>query len=291
MPDRPSTARQARFGLSLLLGLLATSPHLLQAAEESTIPWLTNFDQAASLSREQGRPLWVQFQGPWCPYCRQMEATTFVSMPVIRLARERFVCVSIRSDLRPDLVSRFRVTGLPTALVLAPDGRILARREGYADPLTFATVLQGAADRCPVAASGPAVEEVALGGYCPVNLVRTGTLKPGLLGLSERYDGRVYRFLDAESREAFRKEPERYLPGVGGHCIVHLVDVEEAVPGDPRFGVYYKRRLYLCADASSREQFARDPEHYIGAVLSGEDGRPRSRSVAGRLAEGNRHLR
>ncbi len=281
MSDRQSRTRQVVFGL----GLLATWLHSPLLAEDSAIPWEPEYERAATRAREQGRPLWVHFTGPWCGSCRQMEATTFVSTPVIRLAREQFVSVAVRSDLREDLVGRFGVTGLPTDVILAPDGQVLAREVGYVDPPNFAVWLRESAGRWETATPQPR-RKLGLSGYCPVSLVRSGVLRPGQATVTAHYDGRRFRFVDPEAREAFLKEPERYLPGDGGHCVVHRVDEGQEVPGDPRFGVYYKGRLYLCADALSRQRFAEDPDRYAQAELGGEGYCPHCRAIAGRLVKG-----
>src|SRR5205085_988306 len=47
-----------------------------------------------------------------------------------------------------------------------------------------------------------------------------------------------------------------------------LVDLGQSVAGDPRAGVYYRGRLYLCADEAARRRFARDPERYGNADVA-----------------------
>ncbi len=275
----PRYARATTFlGLAILSGLSQPSPS--PAGEHTTIPWRTDLERARSEAQARGLPLWVHFTGSWCPSCRQMEMTTFPDSRVIASATERFIPVLVQSDDREDLVVRYGITGIPAALILTPADEVVAKNEGYADPASFLGFLEEARGRYRPRPS------LALAGNCPVAFVRAGELRPGRPELATEYDGRLFRFADAESREAFLREPERYLPGNGGRCVVRQVDRGESVPGDPRFGVYYRDRLYLCSDAESRARFARDPRRYADADLALDGYCPHCREDAGRLVRG-----
>src|SRR5947208_2464595 len=121
--------------------LLAPTPSTARAAEPPAIPWRSDFAAARAESRSQGRPLWVQFTGPWCGYCRLMERESFTRPEVIAAARDQFVPVQVRSDLQPELVAQFGVEGLPSTILLSPTGQVLGRLEGYADPASFRALL------------------------------------------------------------------------------------------------------------------------------------------------------
>jgi YHS domain-containing protein len=91
-------------------------------------------------------------------------------------------------------------------------------------------------------------------------------LRTGRPDLALAYDGHEYRFADASARTAFLESPELFLPRNNGRCPVALVDGNRPVTGDPRAGVYYRSRLFLCADEEARRRFASDPERYVSAV-------------------------
>jgi YHS domain-containing protein len=256
--------------LGIAIVLLAPAS-ALRAAEPGRMPWRADFSRAQAEARSRNVPMWVQFTGSWCGFCKKMDREVFVRPEIADLARDRFVPVLVQADDREDLVERFGVEGLPGTLIVAPGGRVIAKLEGYADPKAFRSFLdRSLADlaRGPAGvARGPATGEdaLALAGYCPVTLVQDQKLEPGRPELSVVHEGREYHFADPRGRELFEKQPGAFLPVDGGHCVVGRVDLGKAVPGQFRHGVVYRGRLYLCADGEARDRFARDPERYANA--------------------------
>src|SRR6185437_11620230 len=111
------------------------------------------------------------------------------------------------------------LNGIPATLLIRPTGEVVARNEGYVNAATFQAFLEKAliqTGRSPRAGQAPG--DVALTGYCPVSLVDGQRLIPGQPALALTYNGRVYRFADAAMREAFRKQPERFMPVNDGRC-------------------------------------------------------------------------
>jgi protein disulfide-isomerase len=241
--------------LSLLI--VALSP---AAPARAQVAWRAPFESARAEAAANARPLLVQFTGPWCVYCLRMDRETFARPDVAALAGAEFVPVKVRADERPDLMEHFGVSRLPTTIVLAPDGRPLLRRDGYADPGTYLALL--AAARPPAPAPAPAL---ALDGHDPVALVQCRGLVAGRPELEAVADGLTFRFADAASRDAFLADPGRYAPRGGGRCPVGAAEGDGAVAGDPHFGVAYRGRLYVCASEAARRRFAADPDRYAEA--------------------------
>ena len=277
-----STSR-APLAQSAILCLLAfaMTATLAAAADPHTIAWRSDFEKARAEAKARNLPLWVQFTGPWCIYCRKMDREVFARPDVAAEARERFVPVKIRSDEREDLVAFYQVSGLPSTLILAPNGAIQARQDGFVEAGEFLALLARVPQPAPVPNEG-----VALAGFCPVTLVQGRGLTAGQRRFAVRYDGHEYRFANAAERDAFLKEPEKFLPSNGGQCVVTQVEKGESVRGNPRFGVFYKDRLYLLADEPAREVFAREPEKYAHVDVADQGNCPHCRSLAGRLVRG-----
>jgi YHS domain-containing protein/thioredoxin-related protein len=274
---RAGLARSLRAGV---LAFLLVSP--LQGAEPAQrISWWTRFEQARAEAKRQNRPLWIQFTGSWCLFCRKMEHETLARPEVIRQARDHFVPVLVPADDREDLVAHFGVSGLPATVVVHPSGAVVARHEGFAEPQAFVAFLTSSRS-LPKSAS----TEPALGGYCPVSLVQGNGLQPGRSDLVLRHDGRDYRFANVPLRDAFLRDPERYIPSNGGQCAVNRIERALEVPGRPQHAVYYRGRLYLCSDEPARQRFARDPERYANADLAEGGYCAHCRDVAGRSVPG-----
>jgi YHS domain-containing protein len=58
--------------------------------------------------------------------------------------------------------------------------------------------------------------------------------------------------------------------GVEGYCVVAVMEQDRWVPGDTRWGVRHRGRLYLFHDAASQQRFLSDPDRYSPA-LAGYD--------------------
>jgi YHS domain-containing protein/thioredoxin-related protein len=274
----PSCA--ARCAIFSAFAFVASSP-FASAADPHTIAWRSDFDKARSEAKARNLPLWVQFTGPWCIYCRQMDRETFIAPEVVAQSKERFVPVKVRSDEREDLIAHFGISGLPATLVLAPDGRIQARQEGFVEAREFLAILARVPPPPP-----PPSDGVALAGFCPVTLVQGRGLTEGQKRFAVRYDGREYRFATPDERDAFLSEPEKFLPSNAGKCVVTQVERGESVAGSPRFGVFYKDRLYLLESEEARRKFASEPEKFAHVDVANQGNCPHCRSLAGRLVRG-----
>jgi YHS domain-containing protein len=118
-------------------------------------------------------------------------------------------------------------------------------------------------------------------------------LVPGRPALSVSHDGLTYRFADERARQAFLRQPERFLPVQGGRCPVTQVDRGEIRPGAPRWSVLFREHLFLCADEESRARFLKNPERYAHVAAAdrlfcphcwGRDGLRAQGAAAGSLA-------
>jgi thiol:disulfide interchange protein len=80
---------------------------------------------------KQEKPVLIDFTASWCGWSRKLESEVFPTREVIALS-QKFVCIRVDGDERPELVDRYVVDGYPTLLFLEHDGRELNRVSGYA---------------------------------------------------------------------------------------------------------------------------------------------------------------
>ena len=66
----------------------------------------------------------------------------------------------------------------------------------------------------------------------------------------------------------FRRDPERFVPVNNGNCPVTQVELGKRQPGNPKFGVLYQGRLYLCATDADRKQFFSSPDRYAAVDVA-----------------------
>ena len=105
------------------------------------IAWKTTFDEALAAAKKSERPILVDFTAEWCGWCKKLDRDTFGNEAVIRLVNEFFVAVKVDTDKSPAISKKYKVSGLPTLLILGPDGSELQRLTGYRPPEKFLTEL------------------------------------------------------------------------------------------------------------------------------------------------------
>jgi uncharacterized protein YyaL (SSP411 family) len=79
-----------------------TSPYLLQH-RDNPVDWLPWGDEALRRAREQDRPLIVSIGYSACHWCHVMERESFEDPDTAALMNERFVCVKVDREERPDV--------------------------------------------------------------------------------------------------------------------------------------------------------------------------------------------
>jgi hypothetical protein len=79
-----------------------TSPYLLQHAE-NPVDWYAWGDEALNRAREQNRPLLVSIGYSACHWCHVMAHESFEDAATAALMNERFVCVKVDREERPDI--------------------------------------------------------------------------------------------------------------------------------------------------------------------------------------------
>ncbi len=106
---------------------------------------------------------------------------------------------------------------------------------------------------------------IALGGYDPAyyfihNQAARGS---GLIGA--HYQGAIYYFVDTQSRDAFVKKLDAYLPQYGGYCASGMAEGQKN-DADPNIWKLEDGKLYLFQTQSAYKQFAQDPRKSIAAA-------------------------
>jgi thiol:disulfide interchange protein DsbD len=111
--------------------------------------WVPLSEQSLAAAQAQSRPVLVDFQAAWCLPCRKMERTTFVDPAFVETARSFSLLkadVTEQDEIAEALMERFTVVGVPTYVLLAPDGRELRRFESYVDADDMVAAMRAALD-------------------------------------------------------------------------------------------------------------------------------------------------
>jgi thiol:disulfide interchange protein len=137
------------------VGLLAvglstdTDPAAAESGRENGLPasaigrrveW-ADFDSGLARARAEAKPVLATFVTDWCPYCTKMSRKTWRAASVAERLDD---VVPVRVDVEDrggpggtsgaQLAERYGVGGYPVQMLLDPEGRVLARFDGYQGP-------------------------------------------------------------------------------------------------------------------------------------------------------------
>ena len=130
----------------------------------------------------------------------------------------------------------------------------------------------GSSDRTsPPAGSGQRTDQqapLALEGYCPVSILEMRKWVKGDPALRIVYDGRTYLFANEKGKKMFEANPAKYIPALGGDCVVALVKMGKRVPGDIRQTSVHDGRLFLFSNQEAKQMFLAGPATYANADLA-----------------------
>src|SRR5262245_38263879 len=119
----------AKLRLGMIVAFaLSWLPGLANAQE---IKWRTDYDSARSEAKQKCLPLILDFGSVDCHWCKRLDATTFRNPEISQLINARFVPLRIDAENYPSLISALTIRAYPTIVLAEPEGKILAKVEGY----------------------------------------------------------------------------------------------------------------------------------------------------------------
>jgi YHS domain-containing protein len=111
----------------------------------------------------------------------------------------------------------------------------------------------------------PAKYAAALGGDCVVSFINQGERIRGSVYHAFEYEDRLFLFVDAERKAAFKASPDRYASAdwaANGVCVVTQLEQERATSGLADQTAWHRGKLYRFAGAEEKQKFLADPEKY-----------------------------
>ena len=126
------------------------------------------------------------------------------------------------------------------------------------------TVLQGGA-LSVILLAVPALAQdsrpLVLKGYDPVAYFTDGKPTEGAAQYELAFDGQRYRFANAQHRDLFKANPDKYAPQFGGLCAMNLSRGVRR-ESDPHNWVISNGNLYVFAGDLGRQNFMKDAAAY-----------------------------
>lgn len=88
-------------------------------------------------------------------------------------------------------------------------------------------------------------DNVAINGYDVVNYFTTNTAARGSMSFSTTINGASYYFANEANLNAFKENPDKYLPQFDGYCAFAVAKMNKKVPVDPETFRVDDGKLYL----------------------------------------------
>lgn len=116
----------------------ASPPAIATSPEATTVAWLDSERLMPVLeqAQRQKKTVFVEFYASWCAPCKVMEEEIFTQVPTLQYLNKNFL--NFRTDFDSPagktIASIYEVKSLPTVLFLDPQGVVLERHTGIANP-------------------------------------------------------------------------------------------------------------------------------------------------------------
>ena len=122
-----SSCSQPGWCLVMLFCLVSASA----GAEPASSPWHSDVNIAWAQTKALNRPMLLLATTDNCLYCEQLKQTTFADQETLDELQRVFVLATVKASDQPSLMRKLHVEAFPTTLIVAPDGKVLDRIEGY----------------------------------------------------------------------------------------------------------------------------------------------------------------
>ena len=132
----------------------------------------------------------------------------------------------------------------------------------------LALVLVAAGSLAQALAQETASPRIALDGYCPVCIVDAKKWEKGSPDHKAVYDGLTYHFPNDTIKQKFVANPAKYVPALGGDCIVCYVKLGKRVPGTTAHVARYDNRIFLFPGEKQQKAFLADSAAFADADLA-----------------------
>jgi YHS domain-containing protein len=114
----------------------------------------------------------------------------------------------------------------------------------------------------------PTPVSVALTGYCPVSILEGNRWVRGQPEFAVVHDGRRYLFAGRQQQQEFLDDPTRFVPALGGDCVVTLKEDGRRVEGSVYHAVIHRGRQYLFPSVAEKGKFKQSPDAYADVDLA-----------------------
>ena len=117
----------------------------------------------------------------------------------------------------------------------------------------------------------PTKPSLGLDGYCCVSLTdldgTTAAWVKGKPHIGINHRDRIYLFSNQQNLQLFLSNPDKFSPVLSGFDPVLFTDHRRLIDGQRKYGVAFKKRLYLFQNEYTLRAFWNSPDRYAKAAL------------------------
>jgi YHS domain-containing protein len=250
--------------------------------------WIDSVEDAQRLAAGGDLSILLHFDASWCGACRRMEKQVLYDTAVKAILGKRLIGVRVDADRHRDLISRYRISTLPTEIVITPDGTERSRFVGSVSLQAYVSRLESIIgqvtfnEKSSVTNSNKDSENeaektrsclivrldgktVGLGGFSPVALSDNRKWQRGQEEFVVSFQEVEYFLQSAAEVTRFEANPEQFVPHLHGCDPVELHRNNFARTGAIEFGSFYKGEMFFSASTANRDQFQNNPAWFLGS--------------------------
>ncbi|MCP4854648.1 MAG: thioredoxin family protein [Fuerstiella sp.] len=274
--------------MDLFSGMPPTEMQPAVNTPEVSHDWLNSYEEAKELAAKSKLPLLLHFDATWCGACRRMDRDVLHREQVTALLGQSVIGVRIDSDQHKKLTAEFKISTLPTEVVVFADGTVGGRYVGAVSLDTYVARLRKISGRNSdvVASQAPQTDDISesdsskrsclivrhdgkvvgVSGYSPVALTVQRQWKKGSDRFVATHEGVDYFLQSEEEVRQFNDKPDRYIPRLHGCDLVELFQENRATAGSIEYGSFYLGEAFFFASLENRERFVNNPTWFLGVM-------------------------
>ncbi len=102
----------------------------------TTISSQEQWDSVMTVSKETGKPVFVDVYAVWCGFCKRLHRFVYTDSAVAAYFNDHFINITLDGEqsFGRHIVSVYGIRGYPTLLFLNDRGGLLQRVNGYVEP-------------------------------------------------------------------------------------------------------------------------------------------------------------
>lgn len=285
----------------------------------SGVRWAGSVAEATAEAKQSGKLVLLHFWSPTCGPCRTLDKHVFTQPSVASAVHDKFVPVKINATAQSDLASRYKITQVPTDIILDSNGMVIERVTSPPTPMAYVSGLISAHSRATRQAGRayqaavdkashqrpalPAPEQhdgpPANSAYAHLQIPSPPKAQPSPSTTTNPYAASPGIAASPAQAKPTGEPPSVAPPvaaaappahppiGLDGCCPVTMKHARRWLPGNKEFGAVHEGRTYLFAGAAERDEFLQNYQKYA-PLLSGFD--PVVWIETGKKVEGKREF-